>query len=257
MRMRLNMANWEKGTTFEIDSRGQSQFVPTPEGREYIAYFVPTGEHRSLSDFARQFFASLDLLSFDPRLAPNARLKLEDLSIRPIDLSAVQPVRTLLEDDLSDAPGSWQYGSAPEAFTSALYGAEPGAISLAPGGEDSFGYWTLRTGVKAEAGKVYRARFLVRANTGNASGIPPFRLRLNSSRFELTSTSMIYPSDQLLEVPGTEARVYDVYLPVPADAIGDETILASIDLIAFGASIDQTAAITLENFLLEEVEIGE
>lgn len=256
IRVRLNMQNFEKGTTYEIDSRGRSSFVPTPEGREFRALFVPPADTANLADADRQFFASLDVLAFDNRIARNARLRLEDVSVNPISLDRVTVLRTLVRNEFTAGTEGWEFGSAPASFTPPQFGQDSGALSLAPVDAHSFGFWTLRTGINAEAGKLYRARFVMSSTTDNAAQVPPFRLRLNTSNFELASTALVDAQGTLLETATTTSKVYDVYMIVPADATNLDTLLASFDLLAFGQKLNVDTVINLEQFLLEEVEIA-
>lgn len=256
LRVRVNMANFEKGATVIATSAGRFKVMPTTEGRTYSLLFVPPAELANADDPSVRFFASMDLLSFEDRLARGARFRLDDLRINPIADSRISVANTLVTNDFSTGTEGWVFGGAPETFTLPRNGSEAGRLNLAPADARSFGFWTTNTGVTAEPGKIYRARFILHTNTDTPAKVPTVRVRLNTSSYELGATVNVDAVGTLAETLRPESRVYDIYLPIPAGAAADDKILASIDMLNFGNDAAVDSVVSLEQFLLEEITIA-
>ncbi len=256
-RLRANMANYEKGATLVMNPVASMAHVPTPQGQEYSLLFVPPAELTVAEEGDAEFFASLDMLNFSEAFADDALLSIESLDVVQIADWAVDVLETLSHDEFVGGTEGWVFGSAPDAFTEAKFGSESGALRLGAEDYNSFGFWTKDTRVIAEPGKVYRARFLVSTNTDDPSKVPTFRLRLNSSSFELGTTVNVDAVGTVSETLRPEARIYDVYLRVPENASGEDTLLASIDLLGFTEGRDLDTVITLEEFFLEEITLNQ
>lgn len=254
-RVRVNMRNFEKGATAVVNSAATFSHVPDTRGRTYSLLFVPPAEIISDDPEDAHFFVSLDMLNFEDRFARGARFRLESVSVDPIDNSRISVVETLAEDTFVSGTEGWELGGVDGVFTLPEYGAASGALTLSARDRSTFGYWTKDTGATAEPGKTYRARFLLHTNLDDAAALPTFRLRLNTSSFELGSTVNIDPAGPRRETLSTDPRVYDVYMVIPANDPGTATIRASLDILCFNPENSTDAEITIERFILEEVEI--
>ncbi len=256
-RLRLNTANFEKGSTYVITSAGGFQHTPGTSTSLYRMLFMPPAEFATTTDdVSARFFASLDVLSFEDRF-DRARFRIENVAVSPIASDRIGVAAVLAEDDFSNGTDGWTLGGAPDVFPAPFHSSEPGALTMAPSGRNAFGFWTKDTGVAVQPGRVYRARFLAHTTTADTARVPRFRLRLNTSSFQLATTVNIDPTGPATETLRTESRVYDVYVVVPANDPGTDTLLASFDLMHFDGTTEQDAAIVLEQFILEEIAIAE
>jgi hypothetical protein len=256
VRVRANMANYEKGATLVANATGSFSQIPTPEGRLYNLLFVPPADINVDNADDAAFFVSLDLLSFESRFASGTTFTLDSVNVAEVAVDDIEVVDTLVHDEFISGTNGWTFSAVPEAFSAARHGNESGALSLAPVDHSTFGFWTKDTGVIAEPGKTYRARFFVYTNVDDPAVVPTFRTRLNASAYELGAIVNVDAVATLSETLRTDARVYDVYLTIPANASGTETILASIDLVGFDARSSTDASIILEQFYLEEINLN-
>lgn len=252
-RLRVNRSDFSRAATLEIPSVHTRRHVPTPEGTTHRLYFVPESIPFNSLD-GRGFFFSLDLLSQDPAVGAGASLQLEGMNLTAIPDGRVRVVGTLHRNRFLSGTEGWQFGGADD-MTRARHGMDPGALTLAPSDDHSFGYWTGNTGVQAWPGVLYRGRFLVRANSDDTSRAPGLRLRLNTSGFEFGSVVNVDRHGPHTDAPTSRGRHYDVYLYIPEDAAGTDTILASFDITALDGDTDLDRAHILEEFVLEEIRI--
>lgn len=253
-RARVNMANYEKASSLVVNSRGSYAYAPTQEGRDYGLLFMPPAELEVENESEAFFFASLDLLSFEPRFGRDVTLILNSLDVQPIAADRINSVQTLLLDEFVAGTDGWTFGSGGD-MDLPRHGTESGTLSMGPVSNNCFGFWMKDTGITVKPGTVYRARFLISTNIDAAEQVPTFRLRLNTSNYELAATATIEPTGNALETLQPEARLYDIYLIIPEIDPGTDTILASLDLMGFRSETDLDSVITLEQFLLEEVEV--
>lgn len=257
MRIRANMTNFEKGATLVVHPAASLRHVPTPEGVEHSLLFMPVADFVTEDAELGRFFASLDLLSFAQNVDPDAILRLDAIDILPIPADNISVLETLIEDNFLTGTEGWVYGGDESVFSMPRMGMDSGELRLAPRDGATFGYWTRDTGIVAEAGKTYRGRFLVYTSSNEPERVPTFRVRLNTSSFELASTVNVDAAGSLNETLRQDARLYDVYLQIPESASGEATILASFDLLNFNDESDVDATIILEQFFLEEIDIAE
>ncbi|MCC5877332.1 MAG: hypothetical protein JJU11_14005 [Candidatus Sumerlaeia bacterium] len=253
-RLRMNRSDFSRAAVLEIPSAGSRAHVPTESGARHRLYFVPEAYPRD-SQIGRDFFPSLDVLSFSPDVLPGTTVRLEDFSVRPIGMDRVRALGTLHRSSFLGGTDGWEFGGATE-LNLASHGIESGGLTLAPRTDESFGYWNRLLDVQVRPGALYRGRFLVRSDSDSRDQMPTMRVRLNTEHFEFGSTvSTDRFGGEWSDAPGPTPRLYDVYLYIPEDFTGNDRILAAIDLVAFDTDIDPGTSFTLEEFHLEEVTI--
>jgi hypothetical protein len=257
-RLRVNNQSFQKGMTLDLDSNGAARFSPTPAGVEHKLYYVPAVPPTAQAEFNDDWFFSLDMANVLGRDQADASVTLNSLKVREISRDQLQVAETLVDNSFSRDSEGWTFAGVPGFFTlpTAASGLN-GTLDLAAPDANSFGYWTVNTGVEAQAGSLYRGRFLVRSSSQANAQVPTIRLRLNLSTYEMASIVNVESIEQGEESPDGAGRYYDAYLFIPGDATG-ATILASFDLANVAhAEDDENKAISLDRFLLERVTIAE
>jgi hypothetical protein len=255
-RLRVNNQSFQKGLTIDLDSNGLARFSPTPEGVEHKLYYVPARPPAGANETNDDWFFSLDIANFLERDAANASITLNSVSVAPIAKSRIQVAEKLVDQNFSLDSQGWFASGAPSDFTlAATASARSGSLDLAAPDANTFGYWQTDTGVEAQAGALYRGRFLVRSATRDRSQVPTIRLRLNLSTYEMAAVVNIESIADGQESPGPEGRLYDVYFNIPSDASG-ATILAAFDIANVAhPEDDENKAVSLDRFTLERVTI--
>jgi hypothetical protein len=254
MRLRTNLASHERATEFVVTSIGPRQFAPLADGRDFLALvsFPIEGDQQALD--ARRWYPSLDLLSFGPDDVADAAFRLENLEVHPVAADRVHVVRTLRTERFAGGSNGWMFVANPTLFTPPrAHVGEQGTLELAAADSWCFGSWVKETGVALEAGRLYRARYFVRAAAADPTRVPTFRLRLNSSDYQLASLAVVESVGAATESPAGTLRVYDVYLAAPDDLAPGVTLQAAFDLLNFAPGKDLQAPIALEQVQLEEV----
>ncbi|MBX3727776.1 MAG: hypothetical protein KF858_01215 [Candidatus Sumerlaeia bacterium] len=254
MRLRTNLASHERATEFVVTSIGPRQFAPLADGRDFLAFvsFPVESDQQALD--ARRWYPSLDLLSFGPDDVADAAFRLENIEVRPVAADRVHVVRTLLADRFAGGSNGWMFVANPTLFTPPrAHVGEQGTLELVAADTWCFGSWIKETGVALEAGRLYRARFFVRAASSDPTRVATFRLRLNSSDYQLASLTVVESVGAASESPAGTLRVYDVYLAAPEDLAPGVTLQAAFDLLNFAPGKDLQSPIALEQMQLEEI----
>ncbi|MCB2156169.1 hypothetical protein KQI84_14930 [bacterium] len=254
LRLRTNLRNFAKGNCLVVDSYNGGTFSPTTDGFEYTFVMTAPVEMESASLLERQWFLSMDMLNFDSQFAQDAEFRLQGIDVRPIDMDRLSVARTFIDDRFAAGTNGWVFSGWPERFTPPAAGTgASGSLDLAATDTNTFGFWFKDTGVTLEAGKIYRARFLVKSASTNPETVPEFRLRINSSAANLAAVVNISSENGGPESPIDGARAYDAYLVMPKNATGNARALVAFDILNFNDQDDLNKAISLEEFIFEEL----
>lgn len=252
LRLRSSLSGFERSSFLVATSLEDARFSPTPEGKLYRAYFVP-----ALRGGESDWYSAMDLLNFLGTDDPTGQLRLESIAARPIPLEGLRVVDTLFETSFSTGAEGWVFGDAAGSFTPApaVHNAAAGAIEVSAADSNTFGFWSVDTGVAPASDVLYRGRFLVSFPAGTPAAAPTVRARLNLSNFQMASGTVIESVGSASESPAATSRIYDVYLSIPGQAANGVTLRASFDLLNFldGKALQQP--ILLEHFTLERMEI--
>ncbi len=258
--IRLRSSTWayEQSDVLVVESTGEGDYSPTPAGVNYPLYFtVPY----PLPGF-RMYF---DALNFNEADESFGYLGLEEVSIQSVIQDQLGPAREEAFLDFRGNTFGWTQ-EVTDRYAAPYFEATPqgllirgrSPVSLAHYYPDlqTFGYWASPEGapdVTLEAGRLYRATFVVLSEASGAeqSKVPTFRLRMADAGLRATAYVNVESQSTNLMVPtATQPGFYEVNLEVP-EALAGEPLLLAFDYL-YGSASDNDPDIGV---ILESVEV--
>jgi hypothetical protein len=247
IRLRVNSSNFQQADCLIIDSTGDGGASPTPEGKTYDLYFVPSGN----ADFCMLAF---DLLNFNSYDAARAELALESVLVERFSLDTLDDYTTsILTYDFETSQEFWSPGDGGFVFTNPEFFWDEGALHLrSTTNTNTFGYWhNDPADIIIEPDRLYRGTFDVRTDESERSRVPQMRLRLNTANMQACRTLEIASSGDGANSPGTSSTPYDrLYFLPPANCVG-KGLIVSFDILNFSPDDAPEASLILDRATIE------
>lgn len=242
LRFRSTSASLSKSAMLVIDSQADGAVSPTPEGRRYDLWFVPSPD--SLG-----FRLDFEMLNFNPLDDPNGSLELDTAElwrVEPWSMTGLRAEKTYTFDDGAEG---WTF-FAPPQFTAPGYTVADSALVLVSRpGDNTFGYWTSPAAgaTMIESGRMYIARFRVASDVADKqmSKVPGFRCRIHEGSFHAGAVVAVESVTGEVSPVVDSPREFDVYFEPPAASAGQPLILA-FDMTKFAFGDSDTAQLRLE-----------
>lgn len=238
-----------------IDSNGEGESSPTPEGRDYALYFEPPSPMRTLSESGDDFAFAVDLLNFNPADAADAAVICQGLTIERIPVDSLSTPSLVAEYTFETGAEGWAPVDAEPVFTGPIFGAADGALLLtATTTTATFGGWSSPPVTALDPAQLYCLTFTVATDVTDPVRVPSLRLRAQHDQFQVCSLLEIISTPWALSVPTPTPRLYSLWYSLPVgSAIGN--LVASFDLLNFDPIDAPDGSLHLNHLKIERLEL--
>jgi hypothetical protein len=238
-----------------IDSNGEGEYSPIPEGKAYPLYFEPPSALSTFDESGDDFTFAVDLLNFNPADAADATVICQGLTIERIPLDSLS-TRSLVAEYTFDADADgWAPVIAEQFFTPPIFSVADGALLLtATTTTDTFGGWSSPPITQLDPAQLYCLSFTVATNVTDPVRVPSLRLRAQHDHFQVCSLLEIVSTPWAQSVPTPSPRLYRLYYTVPAGgSIGN--LIASFDLLNFDPADAPDGSLQLDHLKIERLDL--
>lgn len=256
LRMRFTSQDLQKVQLLVVDNTGDGFLSPRPAGRWYEHMIVPPPVDPEAGEEVDDIFFSFDVVNMNPNNQAHARVRVHHMVVDGFPSEAVQTLDTLAEYTFEDGAEDWQFVSLPGVFTPPVGRPTSGGLTIQPRDENSFGFWSrVEDGVFLAPGAMYRLRALVQSNAPNVDEIPGFRLRVNSTSYQLASVTLLNSMGDGQALPTEDGAALDTFLVTPPDLPRGQNPIFSFDLKNFDANDDVGVELILDEVVFERVRL--
>ena len=227
----------------------------SPDGTTYTLYIEPLqGPVTAEVNAHDNSFVSFDLLNFDPEDHWMGTLYLDSLVVDVIDKQSIEDhwtTHTIY--DFDDGNQGWISSGAPAVFDLPQFMQKNGALYLkAVNNTNTFGIWSSPL-MDVTENTLYRAKFYVTTDQYTRTLTPGFRLRLNSSNGQLSSSYSVFSSSDADSSPTRyELLEYHLYCSMRPSI---DSLIGAIDILNFDQSDAYTGEVILGHFSLEYMPV--
>ena len=254
-RLRINSQNLQLAASLRIMSYAESYSSPSfLKPKTYDLYFIPPNSALGADESLNDLNVSLDLINLDEGDAKDATIYFRGVRIDRTPVSALSAKATLATYNFTNGSDGWAAVNAYPIFTPATALATGQALYLGVADATTFGYWEKDTDVHITTGTLYRARFLIYANTTDRQKTPDVRLRMSTTKFMYNSILDVVNVNGADMSPTRIPREYVIYFypePELLDATPWERIRLAVDLINLSEKGERNQGIFIDKVILE------
>jgi len=254
-RLRINSQNLQLAASLRIMSYIESYASPSfLKPKTYDLYFIPPNSALGADESLNDLNVSLDLINLDEGDAKDATIYFRGVRIDRTPVSALSAKVTLATYNFTNGTDGWAAGNAYPIFTPAPAIAIGQTLYLGVADANTFGYWEKDTDVPITTGTLYRARFLIYANTTDRQKTPDVRLRMSTSKFMYNSILDVVNVNGAEMSPTRIPREYVIYFypePELLNATPSESIRLAVDLINLSEKGERGQGIFIDWVILE------
>jgi len=250
IRMRATSQNFQQTDALVVTSVTGGEFSPTVSPRTYNMYFVPPQSAMGAGEEADDLILNFDVYSFDSSDAFEAAVALDTVVVDALPLPDERFKKLVKKWDFDNDPENWVFGGS-QNYTGIDAHWEDGMIALVPRNNyDCFGYTTSPVSeFVIEAGRLYRADFLIKTDVANQEEVPGIRLRMNSQQFWAECDKKIESRNGGDMSPTVDGTLYSLFFYPPQEAIGTimPGIYINLDIMNFDSTDAPTGTIFLDS----------
>jgi subtilisin-like proprotein convertase family protein len=255
VRLRAFSQKAELSYSLAIDSNGEGECSPTPDGKLYSLYFQPPSALSTRAESGDDFAFAVDLVNFNPADSPDAAVICRELTVERIPLDLLSTPSLVAEYAFDNGSDGWLPVSAEMFFTPPIFDTVQGALLLtAQTATDTFGGWTSPPITPVAPGQLYCVTFSVATDTTDTVRVPSLRLRVQHDAFQTSSQVQIISTPWAQSVATSTARPYRVYFTLPrGSATGN--LLAAFDMLNFDPSDAPDGSLELHHVRIDRLEL--
>ncbi|GAB4318871.1 MAG: hypothetical protein Kow0059_12660 [Candidatus Sumerlaeia bacterium] len=256
VRLRLNAENLDSAALLQINSDAAGTAIPTTaQPVDYYLIYEPPRTAIAKDENADGVGVGFDLMHLDVFDDPSAQVFLENFSLQYQDKDTFDagftPVKQYRFEFNREG---WVFSGSVGQLTPPTGGYSPAleALYLQPVDAQTFGFWTVDSGVVITTGTLYRVTFNVASTaSGDAGGVPTFRLRVSDGIS--ANVVQVVSSETGGLSPLTIDQPYEVYFRPPAGvAATGRTLILGWDIANFNPTDDPNIRLFLETVTIEQ-----
>ncbi len=238
-----------------IDSNGEGEHSPTPEGKTYPLYFEPPSALSTFAESGDDFTFAVDLTNFNPADAADATVICQGLTIERIPLDSLSTRSLVAEYTFDTDADGWIPVIAEPFFTPPIFSAADGVLLLtATTTTDTFGGWSSPPITPLDAAQLYCLSFTVATNVTDPVRVPALRLRAQHDHFQVCSLLEIVSTPWAQSVPTPTPRLYRLYYTLPGGSASGN-LIAAFDLLNFDPADAPDGSLQLHNVKIERLDL--